>query len=62
MEKFFTSTKLTTEITIPKSRPSYSDVFSQGNAFTCMSHNTFRSPKETIKITDPDIYEIEINL
>ena len=62
MEKFFTSTERTTEITLPKSSPSFSDAFSQGNTFTCMSHNTFRSPQETIAITDPDIYKIEINL
>ena len=62
MENFFTSTKRTTEISIPKSQPPYSDIFSQGNAFTCMSHNTFRSPEETITVTDPDIYKIEINL
>lgn len=32
------------------------------NAFTHMAHNVFANPKNMICITNPEIYDIEINL
>lgn len=62
MEKMFTNGRSTSKIRLAGEAANYSEAFSHGSAFSRMTHKGYRSPHETIQITDQSLYEIEIEL
>lgn len=58
---FFKSERMSSPISV---QIQYDDKtnYAINNAFTHITHNTFANPENVIYITDPEIYDIKINL